>query len=89
MARLAGLPASVVVRAQEILHNLESTEFDREGRPRVAHGGDEAQKPLRQLNLFSGRDEAVIDELRRADTDNLTPMEALKLLAEIKKRLSE
>jgi len=89
VARLAGLPAGVVVRAQEILANLERTEFDREGRPRVAHGGDEAPQPLRQLNLFSGRDEAVLDELRRADPDTLTPIDALRLLAEIKKRLSE
>ena len=37
VARLAGLPATVVVRAQEILRNLERTEFDREGRPRLAH----------------------------------------------------
>ncbi len=89
VARLAGLPAAVVVRAQEILANLERTEFDREGRPRVAHGGDEGPQPLRQLNLFSGRDEAVLDELRRADPDTLTPIDALRLLAEIKKRLSE
>ena len=40
VARLAGLPASVVVRAQEILRNLESTEFDREGRPRLAHSDE-------------------------------------------------
>ena len=37
VARLAGLPAAVVARAQEILRNLEQTEFDREGRPRLAH----------------------------------------------------
>ena len=89
VARLAGLPAPVVVRAREILANLERTEFDREGRPRVAHGGDEPPQPLRQLKLFSGRDEAVLDELRRADPDTLTPIDALQLLAEIKKRLSE
>ena len=43
VARLAGLPAPVVLRAQEILHNLESTEFDREGRPRLAHS--DASRP--------------------------------------------
>ena len=40
VARLAGLPAAVVVRAQEILRNLERTEFDREGRPRLAHSDE-------------------------------------------------
>jgi len=88
VGRLAGLPASVVVRAQQILRNLERTEFDREGRPRLAHG-DEPPAPGRQLALFSGEDEAVLAEIRRLDIDGLTPLEALALLAELQKRLSQ
>jgi DNA mismatch repair protein MutS len=88
VARLAGLPASVVVRAQEILRNLESTEFDREGRPRLAHSEHDSADGARQLVLFSGQEEAVVEELRRADPDTLTPLQALALLAELKKRLS-
>jgi DNA mismatch repair protein MutS len=89
VARLAGLPASVVVRAQEILRNLERTEFDREGRPRLAHSdAAPASQSGRQLALFSGEDEAVLDELRRADPDQLTPIQALALLAELRKRLT-
>jgi DNA mismatch repair protein MutS len=87
VARLAGLPAAVVVRAQEILRNLESTEFDREGRPRLAHSEDEAGRGARQLALFSGSEEAVVRELRRVDVDGLTPLQALALLAELKTRL--
>jgi DNA mismatch repair protein MutS len=88
VARLAGLPAPVVVRAQEILRNLESTEFDREGRPRLAHSESSAPAGARQLALFSGQDDAVLDELRRADPDQLTPLQALALLAELRKRIS-
>jgi len=89
VARLAGLPAAVVVRAQEILRNLERTEFDREGRPRLAHSATASATPSgRQLALFSGEDEAVLDELRRADPDQLTPIQALALLAELRKRLT-
>jgi DNA mismatch repair protein MutS len=88
VARLAGLPAPVVVRAQEILRNLESTEFDREGRPRLAHAEGAPSEGARQLSLFSGQDEAVVEELRRTDPDALTPLQALALLAELKKRLS-
>jgi DNA mismatch repair protein MutS len=87
VARLAGLPAPVVVRAQEILGNLERTEFDREGRPRLAHAEDEPAAPGRQLSLFSGRDDSVLQDLRQADPDSLTPLQALALLAELKKRL--
>jgi DNA mismatch repair protein MutS len=88
VARLAGLPASVVARAQEILQNLESTEFDREGRPRLAHSEHDEAAGARQLALFSGQEEAVVEELRRADPDSLTPLQALALLAELKKRLA-
>jgi DNA mismatch repair protein MutS len=87
VARLAGLPAAVVVRAQEILRNLERTEFDREGRPRLARSESGDPAPVRQLALFSGQDEAALDDLRRIDVNSMTPVEALALLAEIKKRL--
>ncbi len=88
VARLAGLPAAVVLRAQEILRNLESTEFDREGRPRIAHSEKGAPAGARQLALFTGQDEAVLEELRRADPDRLTPLDALALLAELRRRLA-
>jgi DNA mismatch repair protein MutS len=89
VARLAGLPSAVVARAQEILANLERTEFDREGRPRLAHSeGPVPAGEGRQLALFAGRDDAVLDELRRLNPDELTPIQALSLLAEIKRRLT-
>jgi DNA mismatch repair protein MutS len=87
VARLAGLPAAVVVRAQEILRNLERTEFDREGRPRLAHSGEPPAPGARQLSLFSGQDETVLEDLRRTDPDHLTPVQALAFLAELKSRL--
>jgi DNA mismatch repair protein MutS len=89
VARLAGLPAPVVVRAQEILGNLERTEFDREGRPRLAHssGEPEGPAPVRQLRLFAAPDDRVLEDLRKLDPDNLTPVQALALLAELKRRL--
>ncbi len=88
VARLAGLPAQVVVRAQEILHNLEQTEFDREGRPRLARReGAGSAAAARQLRLFAGEDEQVVEDLKRTDIDQLTPVQALSLLAELKRRL--
>ena len=86
MARLAGLPAAVVARAQEILGNLERTEFDREGRPRLAHSeARPAAGAAASSRSSPGEDEAVLDDLRRADPDQLTPIQALALLAELKK----
>jgi DNA mismatch repair protein MutS len=87
VARLAGLPAGVVTRAQEILQNLERTEFDREGRPRLAHSDADPPSRSRQLSLFGAEEDAVIEELRRLRPDALTPLDALNLLADLKKRL--
>ena len=84
----AGSPLpTVVARAQEILVNLERTEFDREGRPRLAHSESSKGPSQRQLSLFSGSEDAVIGELRRVNPDELTPLQALALIAELKKRI--
>jgi DNA mismatch repair protein MutS len=87
VARLAGLPPAVVVRAHEILRNLEGTEFDREGRPRLAHSEGAPTAPDRQLPLFSPAGDAVLDDLRRVDLNAMTPLDAMALLAEVQKRL--
>jgi DNA mismatch repair protein MutS len=89
VARLAGLPPSLIRRAREILVNLEKTEFDIEGRPRVGHGGEgtKAEQAGRQLPLFGDAGERVIAELRRVAPDEMTPLDALQLLTELKKRL--
>ena len=87
VARLAGLPATVVARAQEILGNLERTEFDREGRPRLAHSDASPGPAERQLPLFAGAEEAVMAELRRVNPEEMTPLQALALLAELRKRI--
>jgi DNA mismatch repair protein MutS len=93
VARLAGLPPETVARAQQILRNLEQTEFDREGRPRLARGEAPGRDERSQLRLFAGEAdaaaEAIAEELRRADLDRLTPLAALTLLAELKRRLSD
>jgi DNA mismatch repair protein MutS len=85
VARLAGLPHDVVDRAREILGGLERDELARGGRPSASRTpGD----PQRQLGLFQ-MTVAADDEIRRRvaaiDIDHLTPLEALTLLAELKK----
>ena len=84
VARLAGLPPSVVVRAREILNGLERDELSRGGRPSLSGSGDRRQ----QLGLFqvpAGGDDALRARLRAVDVDNLTPLQALALLAELKR----
>lgn len=88
VARLAGLPASVVARAREILTNLEQGELDESGVARLAHSPREPQSAP-QLNLFTPAHQGLIDELNAVDIDRLTPMDALNMLARWVKRSRE
>ena len=84
VARLAGLPPSVVHRAAEILAELEQDELRRGGRPSLS-GTPVADQ--QQLGLFQTVVEPhpIVDELRRMEVDRLTPLEALNLLARLKR----
>jgi DNA mismatch repair protein MutS len=92
VARLAGLPESVVARAREILANLEGGELDAEGRPRLAGRGGAARAEPGQLALFgsAGANAAqaeVLAELAAFDPERTAPLEALGLLARLCARL--
>jgi DNA mismatch repair protein MutS len=84
VARLAGLPGPVVDRAREILNGLERDELSRGGRPSLsADGGVQ-----RQLGLFQvppAGDDPVHKRLRELDVDRMTPLQALSLLADLKR----
>ena len=82
VARLAGLPAAVVSRAREILTGLERDELSRGGRPSLSGAA-----PQQQLGLFAApapEDDPLRVKLRDVDVNNLTPMQALALLAQLK-----
>jgi DNA mismatch repair protein MutS len=80
VARLAGLPASVIERAKSILAELESA------RERVP---TEGRAPLgaAQLALFPVIPEPVLADLAALDVTSLTPLGALNLLADWQRRL--
>ncbi len=87
VARLAGIPESVIGRAEQVLHNLEAKEFDPEGRPRLAEGTSFASERPAQMPLFTPAEELVGRILREADLDRLTPLAALNLLVSLQDRL--
>jgi DNA mismatch repair protein MutS len=89
VARLAGLPMSVVERAREILGALEHDELARGGRPSISRTPTE---PQQQLGLFQSPAPAgdrLVERLLALDPNRLTPIEALSLLAELKKDAQE
>src|SRR5207253_1296653 len=82
VARLAGLPRSVIDRAREILTALERDELTRGGRPSVS---GTTTDPQQQLGLFQSQpaDDRLRERLSGLDVDRMTPIEALALLADL------
>jgi DNA mismatch repair protein MutS len=75
VARLAGLPLSVIKRARQVLQQHEQSE-----KRNVAH---ETEAPL-QLTMFTPLSQRILDRLEQTDTNSLTPLQALNLLEELK-----
>jgi len=83
VARLAGLPHDVILRAREILRRHEQSE---EKLSAELSPGSLPAAP--QQTSFTALDQSVLEALRAADLDKLTPLEALNLLAALQKQLS-
>jgi DNA mismatch repair protein MutS len=102
VARLAGVPKPVIRRAKAILDSLEASHlnaarealagalksaaalpFDAPAGGRPARRGKKAV----QFSLFGPEDHPLVSELRELDVENLTPLEALRLIARWKEEL--
>jgi DNA mismatch repair protein MutS len=88
VARLAGLPRSVIDRAGLILDRLEEEAISADGRPRLVGEDQEAEFATgRQLYLFeTPPSHPVIDELKNINLDHLTPFEAMQRLRSLKEQ---
>ncbi len=86
VARMAGMPKSVVKRADDILVQLEG---NKNGEALAKPVGEIAQQREGFQMSFFQMDDPVLqqirDEIRGMDVNNLTPLEALNKLSEIKK----
>ncbi len=80
VARLAGIPAPVVHRAEGLLEELESGEF----RP-----GTQPQEPELFQPMLIAQEPPVVEALRKLDVNSLTPLEALTKLYELQKQVEE
>jgi len=83
VARLAGLPGSIIERAKILLSNLEEHVLSIS-----SHGDQEGPKPkLAQLSLFrSAAESRILEELRNIEPEALTPLEAMSTIADLKRR---
>jgi DNA mismatch repair protein MutS len=83
VAQLAGLPGLVIDRANEILKDLEKANYSGDGRPKI---GADNFMPVSQLDLFSPEDAKLREEFSGIDPDNLTPVDALLKIKELKEK---
>jgi len=81
VARLAGLPANVIARAREVLalHERAESQQVREAVP--------DREPALQMTMFTPLSQRIVDRIADVDVDDLTPREALNLLAELQREL--
>jgi DNA mismatch repair protein MutS len=84
VAQLAGLPASVVHRAQEVLAGLEGSQPRQKQHKAIRP----KKEPTQQLPLF-GDKSPLIGEISQLDIDSMSPLEAITRLYELKRRARE
>jgi DNA mismatch repair protein MutS len=93
VARLAGLPAAVIERAREILEQHERSEHTLSERlaAEAAQPDGESARPRErspvQLTIFTPLNAEIVRALEEADLDNMKPLQALNLLAELKRQI--
>lgn len=88
VAQMAGLPLFVTNRAKEVLDNLESKELTpyeikKERLKKLKTENDN------QISLFEFKDDELRTELSNLEVDNLTPIQALNKLNELKKKMNK
>ncbi len=81
VAKLAGLPREVIERARQVLQRHEQHEEE------ISHELSPGAAAAEQLPLLTPLDQKIVEELRQVDLDQLRPLDALNLLAELKKQL--
>ena len=94
VAKLAGVPDSVIDRAKEIVEELIANDITAGTRKLVVDNSSRKKKEkldevdLAQMSLFDTvKDDDIIDELRNADVGNMTPLEALNKLYELQNKI--
>ncbi len=87
VARLAGIPLTVVERAEVILKTLETDHVDGEGLPKVPPRRERRSKD-RQRTLFEAQPDPLRESLRGLEVERMTPLEALQTLHRLREELN-
>jgi len=85
VAKLAGLPNSLLNRAKEILSNLEAEELTANNLPKLAVSKNgHLKKEAEQLDIFEKQEQVIRTEIQNLKLDEMTPLQALNKLNELK-----
>jgi DNA mismatch repair protein MutS len=84
VARLAGIPASVVARAHEIQARLEVSDINQETISQNIL--EKKKKANRQTDLFHLEQDKLVEELKEMDVLSITPMDALNALFRLREK---
>jgi len=91
VAKLAGIPRSVVDRAKEILFNLEKQELDDSGLPRLACRSSKKRDKAQLLLFKEDRKQELLrdieDEIEKCDISGFKPLDALNFLSQLKEKI--
>ena len=90
VARIAGLPNDLLMRADQILARLEEQANEKPSLNPSNKGANDSKENQvsEQISLFTETTESpILDELRQLDIYNMTPMEVMLAVAEMKKHL--
>lgn len=89
VARIAGLPQPVILRARQILETLERGEGREVGSPRmVTERGDKDRTDSAQLSLFGAQDQRLRKWIQQLDIPSMSPLEALIEIHKMKEYLN-
>lgn len=80
VARLAGIPHPVIVRAHEIQARLEVSDINQNKIGQNILGEDQGKRKNQQVNMFDYQKTEIINELQQIDVMALTPMDAMNKL---------
>ena len=86
VARLAGVPHPVIVRAHEIQARLEVSDINQNAIGQNILGENETPRMNEQMDLFAYKKDEIIQELQQIDVMALTPMEAMNRIFLLKEK---
>jgi len=89
VARLAGVPLPVIDRAKEILSELDAADISKNGKARRVRKQIDGQIDLFAAATKASMNNDVLDDIKKIDISRLTPIDAMNILYELQRKMSD